>query len=663
MRRLLLPALLIAAAAFAQDRTAVIKERARMLEGFAGQQVGEAGASVLAQAEKIASGTVFFYGRTPVQVGLKDIDWKGGHIHHQEWPAQLNRFFHLRPLAAAYRATHDERFARAARAYIEDWLREDRYDTATGFRPGDNGLNMSIRLGTSVQSGWGGTLPVFLGSAAFDDAFVDRVLASMARQAGFLARHLTETGNFRISQLDTLVFTALRFPFLPDARALLEAGSTGMRNAIKTQFLPDGAHVERTPGYSDWMAQVAANYWLLGRQFPEVNAAVDPAMVVRALDYGAQSELSGLNDSSAPHRDPAALARLAVRTETLRRMGLETKYPAAPALEQVFPNAGQVFARTDWTPGADYLAFDASSWGGGHGHLSRLGFTFRAKGRVLVADPGVLTYEMSDAKGPYGKSTAAHSTLNLNGWNQSGADAELLRTDFGPGAVLIQARYQGGYWEGVYGWNFAKGRGRGAWGEHERLLFWVKGEYLLAIDSMSADAGADIRNVWQLGPMEKWERDPGALAWWSGNGDGNVMVQLAAAPAGASMECFEGSREPLRGWLGAHGDDAVAAPLVEFRYRAPARGAAVSAVLIAPFTGPARPRYAVHAGNIGRGTVHHLEIALPGGGTDEIAWTTGLMAPVDDARPFTTDAAFVWRRKDARGAEVKRWLPGGSYLK
>src|SRR5689334_17042487 len=247
-------AALAAAPASGQDRRRTILDRAGLLADFAGQKTGEPD---LERAGKIAGGTVYFYSRTPVDVGLANIDWAGGHIHHQEWPAQLNRFFHLSPLAAAYRATSDERYARAARAYIEDWLRGDAYETAQATRPGDNTLTMSIRLGTSVHSGWGGTLPAFLSSPAFDDAFLDRVLASIARQARFLSKHLTAAGNWRISQLDALVFTALRFPFLAEAGSLLESGIAGMRVALATQFLPDGVHIERTPGYADWMAQVA----------------------------------------------------------------------------------------------------------------------------------------------------------------------------------------------------------------------------------------------------------------------------------------------------------------------------------------------------------------------------------------------------------------------
>ena len=655
-------AVLAATPALSQSRRTVILERAKMLASFSSQRTGEATPEVLEQARKIAGGTVFFYGTTPVAVGLKDIDWTGGHIHHQEWPAQLNRFFHLRPLAAAYRATRDERFAQAARAYIEDWLRGDPYATATALRPGDNTLNMSIRLGSSHNGGWGGTLPVFLASPAFDDAFTDRILQSMSAQADFLSRHLTATGNWRISQLDALVFTALRFPFLENASRLLDTGVTGLRNALATQFLPDGVHVERTPGYADWMTDVAASYLEIARLFPATDAHVDPQRLVRSLDYSAQSELFGVNDSHAPERDPKVFSGLRRRTEAIARLKLDG--PPEPPLDQVFPNAGQVFTRTGWAPGADYIAFDASSWGGGHSHLSRLSFVFRSGGRALVMDPGIFTYEMSDPRGAYGKSTAAHSTLNLGGRNQSGADAQLLRAGFTRECALIHARYQGAYWEGSYEWSFRKGRGAGVWGDHERVLFWVKGQYLLVLDSMAADSGQEIRNCWQMGPMAKWSRDERELAWWSEEEGTNLWLQFLSGPRNAVMECFEGSKEPLRGWIGSGGNGAAAAPLVEFRYPCQTNSPVVSAMLLAAFPGKSRPRYALRSsGDLSRGAIHHLDLRLPDGGTDQIAWSQGLVLPVDDGQPFTTDGNFVWRRLRGDGTVVTSFQSGGTYLR
>ncbi len=92
-----------------------ILSRAEALAGFPGQTFPEATPEVIARAGQIAGGTVFFYQHTPVEVGLSGIDWTGKHLNHQEWPAQLNRFFYLSPLVSAYRATGEEQYAAARR--------------------------------------------------------------------------------------------------------------------------------------------------------------------------------------------------------------------------------------------------------------------------------------------------------------------------------------------------------------------------------------------------------------------------------------------------------------------------------------------------------------------------------------------------------------------
>ena len=523
---------------------------------------------------------------------------------------------------------------------------------------------MSIRLGSSEFTGWGGTLPVFLKSPSFDDAFVSQILASIARQANWLSGRLTPSGNWRISQLDALVFTALRFPFLPGADRWLQTGTTGMAAALATQFLPDGVHVERTPGYHHWMARVAASYAQLAAIFPAADAKVDRDRLMGVLDYAAQSDLFGINDSTAPHRDPKEFESLEWRRKVLDKLGLIGKAGATPPLQQVFPQAGQVFTRTAWKPGADFLAFDASTWGGGHSHLSRLSLAFRSGGRMLVADPGIFSYEMTDPMAAYGKSTRAHSTLNIEGLNQSGADARLLRTDFTDRTALIHARYEGGYWEGKYTWNFRDGRGKGIYGNHERVAFWIKGEYLLVLDSMSTDKGREIHNVWQLGPMDGWSNEVDQRLWWSKNKDTNLLLQMIAPTEKVTMEVREGSKDPLAGWVGWHGDDSVPAPQVEFRYPAE-RGENVSSViLLAPFAGEHRPEYKVRACRESNyGWLHYLEIGLPDGSIDRFGWSWQLMPPVDDSQPFTTDAPFVWYRTDAAGKFVKGYVLDGSYLR
>jgi hypothetical protein len=489
------------------------------------------------------------------------------------------------------------------------------------------------------------------------------MIDSIGNQVDFLSRHLTGWGNWRIAELDTIVFTALRLPFLPKAHELLDLGITGMRNALATQFLPDGVHVERSPGYHHWMADVLASYYDLGKRFPQADARVEADLVIKAWEYAAQSDLFGVNDSGAPHRDPKMLRNAKTRLDLLKRLMPERRIRRTAPLEQVFPTAGHVFARSAWRPGADYLAFDASTWGGGHCHLSRLSFAFRSGGRQLIADPGILNYEMSDPLGPYGKSTRAHSTISLNGWNQSEADAQLLRTEFTPRSALIHARYQGGYWPNEFGWSFANGHGSGVYGTHERVLFWVKGEYVLVLDSVRSDPKTTVHNCWQMGPMGRWVADENALTWRSQNEDANLLLQFASfQDSPVEMECFEGSRDPLRGWVGHRGDDALPAPLVEFRYPLES-GAAVAIALLVPFAGSATPSYSLRRKTVSGWTqVRHLEIIRPDGSADHIGWSQGLSAAVDSGDPFGTDAPFVWLRSDPSGQARECFLLDGSYL-
>ena len=329
-------------------------------------------------------------------------------------------------------------------------------------------------------------------------------------------------------------------------------------------------------------------------------------------------------------------------------------------MEQVFPDAGHVFMRSGWEPRAGYLAFDAGTWGGGHCHLSRLGFTFRSGGRMLIADPGILDYEMSNPFASYGKSTRAHSTLNIDGLNQSEADASLHRVEFSEHLSLVHASYQGAYWPGRFEWHFVDGRGRGVFGRHERILMWIKGEYVLVLDLMEGVEGQKVHNCWQMGPMDGWDMQ--GPAWCSKNEDTNLLLKLLAPSEDVEADCVEGSEEPIRGWIGVHGNDHAPAPHVEFRY-APAHPWTASAVVACAFEGDEPPAYEAKSFREGhQGHLHHLELLRPDGGADLVSWSRLLEPPVDDGEPFVTDAPLVWLRLDKDGEPSRAFLLDGSYL-
>lgn len=637
-----------------------VYERSERMSELPGSAVPEFSDEGRKRADTILSGKVFFYD-TPVQVGLKDIDWLGTHVAHQEWPAQLNRFFMLGPLASGYAATGEERYAEVARAYILDWLNHTDTMRETKNPFFGNTLDMSIRMGQSQHGGWGGTLPTFLRSPCFDDEFLSRMLESLSRQADYLSTHLAAHGNWRISHLDALVCTSLRFPFLSNAESMLAIGIKGLRNALASQFRKDGAHIENCPSYGSWMTSVLGNYKHLADAFEEVTIQVDKDVLQNAMCYEAHGLLYGVNDSRSPDDDTQAMRGLEWIRSLRARIDPEADPTWAPPLEQVFPEAGQVCMRSAWEPGAEFIGFDASSWGGGHMHLSRLSFEYRAGGRKLVADPGIISYEPTSPTSAYGKSTQAHSTLNLKGFNQSEAAGRLLRTDFTQGASLIHACYEGGYWPMPYAWGWPKGRGEGVFGIHERILLWIKGEYILSLDGMTGEQDQSIHNVWQMSPMERWTHDPERLAWWSTNVGTNLWLQMVYAPNDVEMECFEGQEDPPRGLIGKDAVTPRPAPQLEFRY-ATGRQRGISAVLLAPFKGDTPVPYAMDCPErYTNGAARAFSIGHSDGTTDHVCWTPELGSAVEHGG-FNTDARLVWLRTTPDGEPARLFLVEGSYL-
>ena len=128
------------------------------------------------------------------------------------------------------------------------------------------------------------------------------------------------------------------------------------------------------------------------------------------------------------------------------------------------------------------------------------------------------------------------------------------------------------------------------------------------------------------------------------------------------MECFEGSEEPLRGWIGHRAHDVLPAPQIEFRYRS-GKHSADSAVLIVPFKGSEKPDYRViEATGITDKYLHTLRLGLPDGSEDTISWTRKLEIPIEDGKPFVTDAPFVWLRSNSEGRPEQCFILEGSYL-
>ncbi|MFW6133579.1 MAG: heparinase II/III family protein [Planctomycetota bacterium] len=617
---------------------------------------------------------------------------RGGEV----WDRKVNaiKFGFVVDLAAAWRATGNADYVEAARDWFEDFL--DYF--------GDEPYSAQVRMAGRVRH-WLGALPYFLDSDVLDDDLIDRILASMRLQLNHLAAAEKGPGNVRLMTANTFVKARLLLPFVPESQQWMQQARNIYRDAAHRDIEPDGSHIEHDPHYHNAYQGAFENLLLWSRAFPQEELPAFPAIAARIFDYAAASrrpngEECGMQDGVGAWTGGSSPEAVLARRAAVRRLAGLDEQPPPPA--QVFPDAGHVFMRTGWDADAQYVTFDATRWGGGHSHLARNAIQLQAFGRMLVTDPGFFSYwmqhsarhgsELDNRIGPYAKSTPAHNTLNLNGWNQAPTNPDLLKACFGDGCHAVVSRYSGGYWPGWYGWWFQDGFGPGVRAVHDRILIWLPGRAAVVVDTIlrwdeSALGGAEQRDPtlemnWQLTPGAV-ELDAEAKRLVTANEDANVLMLFPRLPENMTLEVKEGQMDPFRGWVGTGREAAPALrdagvfdaePLSQWRDAgyAPAPqvcgtaspmsgfGATLVTVLV-PFRGRRAPDVTAEVGGVALGE----HIAAHGTGTvtlqwadgvrDHVAWTPvlrssiGQYAPDGSGEAVRTDAAVLHLGADASG--------------
>lgn len=623
-------------------------------------------------AEGALQGIVYFYNDKPTSVGRSNIDWSGAHHHHQEWPAQLNRFYWLGPLAALYRENGDEKYAAAARDYIADWMRAHPTRPDWDKAPRDSTLNLCIRLGNSQWPGWMGCLPVFAASAAFDADFVEQVIASCQTQLNYLADNISGGSNWRIANADALVVGGVSLSFLPQAPRWRAFGVRVINDAWQRQVLPDGTHRERNPGYHRWMTRVMFAYWKLQQEIPELGLTIEAKKLARMFDYSLavarpNGSLNAMHDCqgerSGSHQDEMR----DLHAEFLHLSELpEEESPTS----RFFPDAGQAFLRDSWEEDATYLTFDATQWGGSHCHLSRNAIQLHANGRSLLVDPGTFTYERSDPFCTYGNSTRAHNTLNLNGWNQDIVNPQDTRAHRAPGYDFVSSEYRGAYWSKPFGWRFDEGRGEAVYATHNRMLLWLHGRAVIVIDSFNREAknlpedpsdAPSLEANWQLceGGEAVIEDESRVVARY---GDAGLLMLFPLRQPDLKLSLHEGEEEPLCGWLPTSHTQFVPAPQVSLGCAKMNGLHAKIATVLLPFAGDDAPSVTATAHQFQGSEPTHLCLSWADGSTDELWWTDRLDTMLGEIEDIETDGGLLHLHKSGNGRVLSGCAIEATYL-
>lgn len=314
------------------------------------------------------------------------VDWNANPIGHALWAFRLHEWEWAYPLIR--RAVDDAEAAQELEALGEDYWKHS--SGVVRLEP----YPLSRRLVV-----WSVALRVLCARGGAE-GFTRTLASEIDRGARMLARNIEHDldNNHVIANARALAFagTLLGQPYAKKGYAL-------MWEQLRAQVRADGTHIENSTSYHFLVWRDARETCELAREY---NIPV-PSDIPPRLDL-MEKFLAALRypDGTFP-----------MLNDSVEVEGLEIRDWRLAAVS-IFQDSGYAVLRQ----GETWVIFDAGALGPpycpGHGHADTLSFELSARGRVRIVDPGVYQYEAGSER-DYFRSTAAHSTLEVDGLNSS----------------------------------------------------------------------------------------------------------------------------------------------------------------------------------------------------------------------------------------------------
>ena len=367
---------------------------------------------------------------------------------------EVNRLSHLLTLGRAFTVTGDEKFASEIFAEIKGWREQN---------PMGRGPNWACAMEVALRSmNLLATFELVRRSRSLNEETLLLLLQMLDQHGAHIRRNLEfsyiATSNHYLSDVVGLVWLGVMLPELEAASEWREFGLRETFSEMDKQVMADGADYEASTGYHRLVLELflytfilcrANNVEIDERYWKKLRAMLD---YVRAyLRPDGRAPLIGDTDSGQvlpickraadDHAYPLALGAAIFdeprfkqsakkhSEELLWILGEEgvRKYESLPEIKedegsQNFTEAGTYIMREDDL----YLLFNASGSGvggrGSHGHNDALSIEVSACGSSFITDPGTYVYSADLEERQRFRSTAYHSTVEVDGAEQNSTD-------------------------------------------------------------------------------------------------------------------------------------------------------------------------------------------------------------------------------------------------
>jgi hypothetical protein len=368
---------------------------------------------------------------------------------------ELNRLGHLITLSRAYLITSEEKFGAEVFLQLNSWNAQN---------PLGSGANWMCAMEVALRAmNLLGVLQLLQHAEQMNEQALSLLLTLLDQHGTYIQRNLEfsylATSNHYLSDVAGLLWLGLMLPELADAEKWRRFGLRELLREMDKQVLSDGADFESSTGYHRFALELflysfilcsANNIEIEKKYWSKLRAMLE---YVRAyLRPDGLSPLIGDSDSGQvfpicrrlanDHEYVLALGAVIFNDSKLkpeprpRGVGIPEELlwllgeqgvkafqelPSAKAnkVSEGFPDAGTYILRD----GDLYLCFSANGAGingrGSHGHNDALSIEVSACGSPFIVDPGTYLYTADLHERHHFRSTAYHSTVEIDGIEQN----------------------------------------------------------------------------------------------------------------------------------------------------------------------------------------------------------------------------------------------------
>jgi len=557
-------------------------------------------------------------------------DWN----HATLWPERggvgLTRSGLRKPLAGAYGATGNPKYARAFNDMLR-WffinhpspLRAGAHSQGetipAALPPGLPGGSMWSGLAIGARMGHG-----FYYYGAFEDSpwFTPDVRAAFIIDLGEMADVLERMkggGNWEAQMADSLLDFGLQYPEFRGAPKWVAQGfGTLIANALET-VRPDGCLQEPAIGYHGMCMR---RYASLIRRSQALGLTVPPemrALAERMYEFVMYSTLPDgtlppWGDAFPPLRpdDLAADAALFERPDFLF-VGSRGKEGTPPTeTSRAFPDGGFFYMRSGWGPDDHYLAVRCGPFGS-HGHHDALSVILAPFGDLRIFDPGVYTYGTPETREI--SATRSHNTVTLDDADSSSGSVDVWSST----PELDDFVGHNDSYEGIDGAV-----------HHRRVVFAKPREgkpaLIVLFDDVLGEGSHTLASRFRLNTSTVGA-EQGLLRAWTTEPRGNVLVQ--ALGDGLTMDVSDGIAVRPDGQFGT-------VPVLRYSVDTALPYSLVT--VIVPFRGVSPPDVRTELLQVGAQGARAVRVELPGDDGRRRVVTVAV-PPVGDA---TGRAGVAW---------------------